>query len=133
MRMQQSSLSSQQQLSAQQQSQQQQDDLFSQSSQLPSSQGTFRFGNQNAVGQASQSNNSVDEFPPLSRNSNGDIGQDRNSNLVQNFAFGGQSNGLGSANQSQPNRSNGLLNALSSSNRITSNQRVASPASMTGI
>lgn len=132
MRMQQSTLSSQQQLNAQQQSQQQQDDLFSQSSQLPSSQSNFRFGNQNAVGQASQSNNNVDEFPPLSRNANGDIGQDRNPNLVQNFAFGGQSNGLGSANQPQPNRSNGLLNALSGSNRITSSNRVASPASLSG-
>jgi hypothetical protein len=52
---QQSTLSSQQQLSAQQQTQQQQDDLFSSSSQLPSTQGGFRFGSQNAVGQSSQS------------------------------------------------------------------------------
>lgn len=132
MRMQPSALSSQQQLSAQQQTQQQQDDLFSQSSQLPSSQSTFRFGNQNAVGQASQSNNTVDDFPPLNRNANGDIGQDRNSNLVQNFGFGAQSNGLGSANPPQPNRTNGLLNALSGSSRITSTARVASPASLSG-
>jgi CCR4-NOT transcription complex subunit 2 len=130
--MQPSTLSSQQQLSAQQQTQQQQDDLFSQSSQLPSSQNTFRFGNQNAVGQASQTNNTADEFPPLSRNANGDIGQDRGSNLVQNFGFGGQSNGLGSANLPQSNRSNGLLNALSGSNRIPSSNRVASPGSLSG-
>jgi CCR4-NOT transcription complex subunit 2 len=128
--MQQSTLSSQQQLSAQQQTQQQQDDLFSQSSQLPSSTTNFRFGNQNAVGQASQSSN--DEFPPLSRNANGEIGQDRNPNIVQSFGFGGQSNGLGSSNPPQSNRSNGLLDALAGSNRVTSGNRVASPASLSG-
>jgi CCR4-NOT transcription complex subunit 2 len=126
MRLQTSNLSSQQQLSAQQQTQQQQDDLFSQSSQLPSSQGTFRFGTQNAVGQASQANNSSDDFPPLSRNANGDIGQDRNSNLPQNFGFGGQANGLGAANSTR----NGLLNVLNV-NRNASH-RVASPGSLSG-
>jgi CCR4-NOT transcription complex subunit 2 len=131
---QQPSLSSHQQLNAaQQQAQQQHDDLFSSSSQLPSSQGGFRFGTQNAVGQSSQSN-SVDEFPPLNRNSNGEIGQDRGSNLIQNVGFGAQSNGLGfgSANPPQPNRNNGLLNALSGSNRVPSANRVASPATMSG-
>ena len=130
---QQSTLSSQQQLSAQQQTQQQQDDLFSSSSQLPSTQGGFRFGSQNAVGQSSQSN-SVDDFPPLNRNANGDIGQDRSSNLIQNVGFGAQINGLGfgSANPPQPSRSNGLLNALSGSNRVSSGNRVASPASLSG-
>jgi hypothetical protein len=132
LRMQQSTLSSQQQLSAQQQTQQQQDDLFSQSSQLPSSTSNFRFGNQNAVGQASQTNNNADEFPPLNRNANGEIGQDRNSNMVQGFGFGGQSNGLTSANPPQPNRSNGLLDALSSTSRVTSSNRVTSPASLSG-
>jgi CCR4-NOT transcription complex subunit 2 len=127
---QQSSLSSQQ-LNAQQQAQQQHDDLFSTSSQLPGSQGGFRFGTQNAVGQSSQSN-SVDEFPPLNRNANGEIGQDRGSNLIQNVGFGAQSNGLGfgSANPPQPSRNNGLLNALSGSNRVPSANRIASPANM---
>jgi len=122
-------------LSSQQQTQQQQqDDLFNSSSQLPSSQGAFRFGTQNAVGQSSQSNN-VDEFPPLNRNSNGEIGQDRGSNLLQNVGFGPQSSGLGfgSANPPQQARSNGLLNALSGSNRVPSAaNRVASPASLAG-
>jgi CCR4-NOT transcription complex subunit 2 len=120
-------------LSSQQQAQQQHDDLFSSSSQLPSSQGGFRFGTQNAVGQSSQSN-SVDEFPPLNRNSNGDIGQDRSSNLIQNVGFGSQSNGLGfgSGNPPQPSRNNGLLNALSGSNRVPSANRVTSPANMSG-
>ncbi|KAF4627592.1 hypothetical protein G7Y89_g10559 [Cudoniella acicularis] len=134
LRMQQSALSSQQQLNAQQQTQQQQDDLFSSSSQLPSSQGGFRFGSQNAVGQASQSNN-VEEFPPLNRNANGEIGQDRNQNVIPNVGFGAQTNGLGfgSANPPQPNRNNGLLNALSGSNRAPSGNRIASPASLSGV
>jgi len=99
-------------LTAQQQTQQQQqDELFNQSSQL-SSQGAFRFGNQNAVGSSSQSN-SVDEFPPLNRNINGDIGQDRGSTSLQHIGFGTQSNGFGS----QPNRSNGLLSMVSANSR----------------
>ena len=130
---QQPSLSSQQQLNAHQQAQQQHDDLFSSSSQLPSSQGGFRFGTQNAVGQSSQPN-PADEFPPLNRNANGEIGQDRGSNLIPNVGFGAQSNGLGfgSANPPQLPRNNGLLNALSGSSRVPSANRVASPANMPG-
>lgn len=126
---QQSALSSQQQLNNQQQTQQQQEDLFSSSSHLPSSQGGFRFGGQNAVGQSSQSN-ATDEFPPLNRNANGDIGQDR----LQNLGFGASSNGIGfgSVQPSQPTRNNGLLNALSGSSRVSSGPRVASPASLSG-
>ncbi|KAF8863231.1 NOT2 family protein-like protein [Acephala macrosclerotiorum] len=124
MRLQQPSLVSQQQ---------QQDDLFGSSSQLPS-QGGFRFGSQNAVGQSSQPN-SVDDFPPLNRNVNGDIGQDRNSTLMQNAGFGAQSNGLGfgSGNPPQPNRNNGLLNALSGSSRVAAANRVASPGSLSAV
>ncbi|CZT43855.1 related to cell division control protein CDC36 [Rhynchosporium secalis] len=129
---QQSGLSSQQQLNNQQQTQQQQEDLFSSSSQLPSSQGGFRFGSQNAVGQSSQSN-PVDDFPPLNRNANGEIGQDRGS--IPNVGFGPQSNslGFGLANPPQSNRSNGLLNALSGSNRVIPGNRVASPGSISGL
>lgn len=124
--------SSTQQLGAQQQNQQQ-DDLFTSSSQMPSNQGSFRFGNQNAVGQASQSN-SADEFPPLNRNTLGEIGQDRTSNMIQNVGFGSQSNGAGFGPTTHPqqNRSNGLLNALSGSSRIASSNRVSSPASISG-
>jgi CCR4-NOT transcription complex subunit 2 len=117
-------------LSAQQQTQQQQEDLFTSSSQLPSSQGGFRFGNQNAVGQSASHTQSVDEFPPLSRNASGDIGQDRGSNLIQNVGFGAQANGMGfsSTNPPQPNRNNGLLNVLSGNNRVGSTNRVSSPS-----
>ncbi len=120
-------------MNAQQQTQQQQDDLFSSSSQLPSSQGGFRFGSQNAVGQSSQPT-AVDDFPPLNRGNNGDIGPDRGSNMIPNLGFGAPSNGIGfgSANPSQTSRNNGLLNALSGSNRVISGNRVASPASISG-
>jgi CCR4-NOT transcription complex subunit 2 len=131
LRLQQAALSAQQQLNAQQQTQQQQDDLFNSSSQLPSSQGGFRFGSQNAVGQVSQSN-SVDEFPPLNRNANGEIGPDRGSSIMQNSGFNNQSNGLGfgSTNPPQTSRNNGLLNALSGSSRL--GNRIASPTSLSG-
>lgn len=125
---QQSSLS--QQMSTQPQGQQQ-DEIFTTSSQFSSSQSGFRFGNQNAVGQSAQPT-TVEEFPPLSRNSNGEITQDRSPNLIQNVGFGAQPNGVGfgSAN-AQQNRSNGLLNALSGSSRIPGN-RVASPTAVSG-
>lgn len=131
MRLQQSSLSSQQQMSSQQQ-QSQQEDLFTSSTQFTSNQSSFRFGNQNSVGQSAQPS-SVDEFPPLSRNSNGDIGQDRSSNMIQNVGFGAQPNGsgFGPSNATSQNRSNGLLNALSGSSRIPGN-RVSSPTTVSG-
>lgn len=114
-----------------QQQDQPQEEIFTTSSQFSNNQSGFRFGNQNAVGQTAQPN-SVDEFPPLSRNSNGDITQDRSPNLIQNLGFGSQSNGVdfGSSNTPQ-NRHNGLLNALSGSSRIPGN-RVASPTAVSG-
>jgi CCR4-NOT transcription complex subunit 2 len=117
-------------MSSQQQAQQQ-EDIFTSSSQFTTSQSGFRFGNQNSVGQSAQPN-SADEFPPLNRNSNGEIGQDRSSNLIQNVGFGTQPNGVGfgTSNASQ-NRNNGLLNALSGSSRISGN-RVSSPTAVSG-
>lgn len=131
LRLQQVALSAQQQLSSQQQTHQQQEDLFQSSSQLPSGQGAFRFGGQNAIGQASQSNN-VDEFPPLNRNANGEIGSDRGPNILQHAGFGTQSNGLGfgSVNPPQTSRNNGLLSALSGSHR--SGNRASSPTGLSG-
>ncbi|KAM3076949.1 transcriptional regulator [Clarireedia jacksonii] len=114
-------------LPAQHTQQQQQDELFNSSSQLPSNQGGFRFGAQNNINQSSQPN-SADEFPPLSRNSNGEIGQDRGSNLLQNVGFGG----FGAGNQPQQGRGNGLLNALSGNGRAVASNRTASPASLSG-
>jgi hypothetical protein len=110
-------VSAQQHGQSQQQTKQQQDDLFSSSSQLSSSGAGFRFGNQNAVGQAARpQEGGGDEFPPLSSGLNGEIGQDRNLSMLQNGGFGGPQ-GYGGGLSSPPNtQSNGLLNALSSSN-----------------
>ncbi|KAJ2905483.1 hypothetical protein MKZ38_005359 [Zalerion maritima] len=71
---------------------------FPASSRLPSSaQSSFRFGSQS------------DDFPPLSRNANGDIGQERASNLMS--FLGNQSASSGPSMRT----GNGLLNALSAS------------------
>lgn len=125
-------MSSLQQTQAQQQTQQQQDDLFSTSSQLPSTQGAFRFGGQSAVGQPQ--GNPSDEFPPLSRNTNGEIGQDRASGLMQSFNSTQNNSGFGSGlGGNLGGGSNGLLNALSSSSRAAANQTGAtSPRSVGG-
>ncbi|KAB8301445.1 hypothetical protein EYC80_003311 [Monilinia laxa] len=113
------------------QQQQQQDELFNSSTQLSNNSGGFRFGAQSAVGQSSQPS-SADDFPPL-RNSNGEIGQDRGSNLLQNVGFGaGGGIGFGSSNPAQQARSNGLLNALSGGSRAAPGNRVASPGSLSG-
>ena len=122
-----------QQSSTQQLGAQQQDDLFTSSSQMSSGQGSFRFGNQTSIGQSAQST-SADEFPPLNRNTLGEIGQDRTSIMIQNVGFGSQSNGVGFGPTTHPqqNRSNGLLNALSGSSRLASSNRVSSPTSISG-
>jgi CCR4-NOT transcription complex subunit 2 len=126
-----------QQSQAQQQTQQQQEDLFSSSSQLPNPQAGFRFGNQPAVGQSSQSQaNATDEFPPLTRNINGEIGQDRTLGLLQNVGFSAQPGGSAFGSDlggPQGVRNNGLLNALSGSSRAPSAAaRVASPGAFGG-
>lgn len=118
-------------LSAQHAVQQQQDELFNSSAQLSNNSGGFRFGAQNVVGQSSQPS-TADDFPPL-RNSNGEIGQDRGSGLLQIVGFGaGGGIGFGSSNPPQQARSNGLLNALTSGDRAAPGNRVASPGSLSG-
>lgn len=94
---------------------QQQDDLFSTTSRLSSAQGSFRFGNPLSATQGSQSQaTSADEFPPLNRNANGDIGQERGSNMMSGFAFG-SAGGVSAPGTSRAG--NGLLNALSANSR----------------
>jgi CCR4-NOT transcription complex subunit 2 len=98
---------------------QQQEDLFTSSTRLASSQGSFRFGNPPSGAQSSSQSQgtSVDEFPPLARNANGDIGQERGSNLMASFAFGAPP-AAASAQTTQASRAgNGLLNALSANSR----------------
>lgn len=130
-------LSMQQQVQGQQQSQQKQDDLFASSSQLAAPQASFRFRSQPAVGPSSQPQaNTTDEFPPLSRNINGEIGQDRSLGLLQNVNFAAPSSGsvFGGPSGSQATRNNGLLNALSGNSRAPlQNARIASPGTMGGM
>lgn len=73
-------------------SQQRGDDLFSTGSQFTGGLDDYRHGGQGGVGQLSgtgqpQTGN-IEEFPPLGRNGNDDLGQDRRGSLMQNAAFG---------------------------------------------
>ncbi|KAK8090815.1 hypothetical protein PG994_000320 [Apiospora phragmitis] len=104
-------------------SQQGQEDIFS-SSRLGSNQGSFRFGgSQGSVGQPSQPQpSSIDDFPPLNnnnnsgfRNGNGDIGQERGSNLMSTLGFGATTSPAPGMQGSRAG--NGLLNALSENSR----------------
>lgn len=91
------------------------DDIFAPNPRLQSgSQGTFRFGSQASLGQPSHGQPSTaDEFPPLNRNANGEIGQERGSNLVSSLGFSSQQATTSAALQSVRNGSgNGLLNAV---------------------
>lgn len=96
--------------------QNQQDDMFA--SRLASSQTSYRYGNQGTGTQAVQGQSGIaDDFPPLSRNANGEIGgQERGGNLMSSLGFGSQGSASGSA--IHPSRAgNGLLNALSATSR----------------
>ncbi|KFA78887.1 hypothetical protein S40288_05335 [Stachybotrys chartarum IBT 40288] len=95
-----------------------QEDLFSAaSSRMPNGQGSFRFSNQGNILQASQvPPSSIDDFPPLNRTANGEISSERGPNPMSSLGFGPQN---GSAGVAQPNRGNGLLNALSANSRAS--------------
>ena len=87
--------------------------MFSPSvSRISSQHGSFRFGNQGASSQQTQPT-SADDFPPLNRNGNGEIGSERMSSL----GFGSQAGSTTGPMQS--NRGNGLLNALSANSRTS--------------
>ncbi|KDN65125.1 putative NOT2/NOT3/NOT5 family protein [Colletotrichum sublineola] len=94
-----------------------QDELFTPSS---ARQSAFRFSNQNSGAPTPQAqSNPVDDFPPLNRNANGEIGGERGGNLMPSLGFGNQA--TGSSVAIPPPRSagagNGLLNALSANSR----------------
>ncbi|ROT40707.1 cobW-domain-containing protein [Sodiomyces alkalinus F11] len=94
-----------------------QDDIYTSSA--SSRAGAFRYSNQGNVGQTTQAQ-SADDFPPLGRNTNGEIGGERGATLMSSLVFGAQN--AQSAAASGPAGSsraagNGLLNALSANNR----------------
>ncbi|PTB45432.1 hypothetical protein M441DRAFT_159216 [Trichoderma asperellum CBS 433.97] len=89
-----------------------QDDLFGPpSSRMQPNQGPFRFGAQPSQVQP----NSVDDFPPLNRTSNGEIGSERGGNVMSSIGFGPQN--PGSSGPMQSSGGNGLLNALTATSR----------------
>ena len=95
-----------------------QDDMFTQaSSRMPSGQGSFRFSNQGGMQPSSQAppSSTVDDFPPLNKSANGEIGSERGQTLMASLGFSPQGNGAESAAPSS--RGNGLLNALSATSR----------------
>lgn len=89
--------------------------MFSPVGRLSSSQNSFRFGGQTSIGQPPQPQPSGgDEYPPLNRTGNGEIGQERSVNLMAGLGFGSQAPG-GQANRS----GNGLLNAVTANTRTS--------------
>lgn len=107
-----------------------QDELFTPTS---ARQGGFRFGSQNSSGPAAPAqSNPVDDFPPLNRNANGEIGGERGVNLMPSLGFGNQASGSTAAIPPNRGAGNGLLNALSANSR-TSDGRSPSIASGQGM
>ncbi|KAI1379281.1 hypothetical protein F4677DRAFT_408502 [Hypoxylon crocopeplum] len=101
----------------------QQEDFFS-SSRINSGHAQYRFISQNNGTHSSQPQpNSIDEFPPLNnsnlRNGNGEIGQERGSNLMSALTFGGAQGSVAPGASQGPRSGNGLLNALSANSRTT--------------
>lgn len=95
-----------------------QDDIFSPVSRL-SSQNSFRFGSQASIGQSQQTQPSGgEEFPPLNRNGNGEIGQERNASLMGGLGFG-SSSAVASSSAQASRSGNGLLNAVTASARTS--------------
>jgi hypothetical protein len=108
-------------------SQAQQDEMFSPPSRLQPSQNSFRFSSQASIGQGQQSQTSGgDEFPPLNRNGNGEISQDRVASLMSSVNLGSQGPVASSSTQARGS-GNGLLNA------VTANTRAAEARSPVGM
>lgn len=97
----------------------QQDDLFSPASRLSSSQNSFRFGSQANIGQPQQPQPSGgEEFPPLNRNGNGDIGQERVASMITGLNLGSQAAVASPPTQARGS-GNGLLNAVTANTRAS--------------
>ncbi|KAI9678357.1 MAG: hypothetical protein M1817_006304 [Caeruleum heppii] len=117
--------------------QQQTDNPFSSASHFGGGLEDLHFRGQDGVGQLSGSSQpktgSIDEFPPLSRNANGEIGRARDGSMMSAAGFGGQTNGnaFGAAlgqMQSLQGRTNFLGSGQQDSSRQPGlNGRVSSP------
>lgn len=101
------------------------DDLFPSSSQFANGLDDYRFGGQNAVGQLTGSSQpqttNIEEFPPLGRTGNGEIGQDRREGMMQQNGFGGPSNGNEYGQHMTLQGRNNILRAMSGSTLVGSN------------
>ncbi|KAJ5273207.1 hypothetical protein N7478_008332 [Penicillium angulare] len=77
------------------------DDMFPSGSQFANRLDDFRNGGQgisSQLGAGSQpQTGNIDEFPPLGRNVAAEIGQDRQTSLMQNTAFGSYNTGIGTS------------------------------------
>lgn len=105
-------------------SQQASDDLFSAASRFVGGIDDYRLGGQGGVGQMSGANQpqtgNIEEFPPLGRNGNDDIGLDQRGGLMQNAAFGGFSNAnTFTLNPNPVQNRQGLPNASSSQTDVS--------------
>ncbi|KAM0277103.1 hypothetical protein ACHAQH_006047 [Verticillium albo-atrum] len=99
-----------------------QEDLYNSASSSRGN-GGFRFGNQETVGQSSQASATpADDFPPLNRNANGEIGGERGGSLMSSLGFGAQAPGATASIPGNRAAGNGLLNALSANNRSSDAQ-----------
>lgn len=119
----------------QEHAQQNAEDIFSSGSQFSNGLDHYRHGGQGGVGRLSGSSQpqtgSIDEFPPLGRNENGDVGQDRRGSLMQSAAFGSYTNGHAFAPQSnQQNRQGVSAGQQDSGRSSTLVDRILSPSSI---
>lgn len=95
----------------------QQDMFSSATSRFGSGQTGFRYGAQDTAQSSQVPPSSTDDFPPLNRNTNGEIGAERGASLLSSLGFAPQNGG--SSTTLPSNRGNGLLNALSAKNRAS--------------
>ncbi len=94
--------------------------MFSAQSHFSTRLGDFGQGHQQLSGSNQPQTGSIDEFPPLGRESSAGLSQERRGSLLQNSAFGGYGASMAFAGMTQQQR-NPLSNALD-------RERMASPA-----
>lgn len=122
--------------SGQEGAQQGAEDLFPGNTQFQAGLDDYRRGVQGGVGQiagsAQPQTGNIEDFPPLGRNGNEDIGQDRRGSLTQNAAFGAFSNANGLSMSQTTGNSRTAMPPNQSDNRGSSTlaDRIMSPNTM---